>query len=514
MNEAHPSFFAASRLTLAITLLILFGLGLGIRLYDLTDLPLDFHPTRQLLSALKARGMFYQGRAEVPEWQRQMAVQQWKSKAEIEPEVFERLVAYTYGFTGDQLWVARIYSSVFWVIGGIFLFLLVRNRLSPDGAVIATAYYLFFPYAIMASRSFQPDPLMVMLILSFWWAVDRWASITLDLGAGRAAGWAWALLAGLLGGLAIFIKLVGVFFVVGAGLATVLARLKPGELLRNRQVWAMAALGILPAGLYLIYGILLRDFLGRQFSGRFIPGLLLSPLNYLQWATQAGAAAGGIFMMLGLLGLFFAPERRMRLFLYGLWSAYLLYGLIFDYHIATHDYYQLPLIPIVAVSLAPLGDRFGSGLAQVVPGPRLRGIASVVLLYGLLSTVWAVRNEMKSEDFRAQAPLWAAIGEVLGPQSRVVGLTQDYGSRLNYWGWHAIAVWPNAGDLSYHDLRGNPHEFEQLFDSLAKNRQYFLVTDFDELALQPELKQKLYSGFAIYGQAEDYVIFDLGKPLR
>ncbi len=34
-------------------------LGLGIRLLDLTDPPLDIHPTRQLHSALMARGMYY-----------------------------------------------------------------------------------------------------------------------------------------------------------------------------------------------------------------------------------------------------------------------------------------------------------------------------------------------------------------------------------------------------------------------------------------------------------------------
>ena len=43
------------RLTLSLLLL----LGLGIRLYDLTDAPLDFHPTRQLRGALIAPGIYY-----------------------------------------------------------------------------------------------------------------------------------------------------------------------------------------------------------------------------------------------------------------------------------------------------------------------------------------------------------------------------------------------------------------------------------------------------------------------
>ena len=74
MLDATPALFAGKRLTLLVTVLVLLGLGLAIRLYDLTDLPLDFHPTRQLLSGLKARGMFYQGTSILPDWQRKMAV--------------------------------------------------------------------------------------------------------------------------------------------------------------------------------------------------------------------------------------------------------------------------------------------------------------------------------------------------------------------------------------------------------------------------------------------------------
>ena len=89
----NQSFFAP-RWLLILALVLLFVIGLGIRLYDLTDLPLDFHPTRQLLSALKARGMYNQTAPGIPDWQKKMSVQQWKTKSEIEPEVFERLVQF------------------------------------------------------------------------------------------------------------------------------------------------------------------------------------------------------------------------------------------------------------------------------------------------------------------------------------------------------------------------------------------------------------------------------------
>src|SRR5512141_525331 len=228
MSETSHSFFAHSRLTLAITLLVLFGLGLGVRMYNLTDLPLDFHPTRQLLGALKARGMYLQSQGGVPDWQRKMAIQQWKTKAEVEPEVFEHLVAFTYRFSGEQLWVARIYSSLFWLIGGGFLFLLVRELVSVDGAVLAAAYYLFFPYAVIASRSFQPDPLMVMLIICFWWCFMKWS---------RKESWGWAVLAGIVGGFAIYIKFVSAFFVVGGALGLMLGAFSMRAAVRKPQAW-------------------------------------------------------------------------------------------------------------------------------------------------------------------------------------------------------------------------------------------------------------------------------------
>jgi len=165
---SQPSFFSSRAIRIA-AFLFLFITAWAIRMYDLTDLPLDFHPTRQLLSATKARAFYFRTKpVGISAEEREIGIRQAKLKAQVEPVILERLVAYTYRFTGEQLWVARIYSSLFWIIGGIFLFVLVRDLVCFDAAIFSTAYYLFFPYTIIASRSFQPDPLMVMFILIFW----------------------------------------------------------------------------------------------------------------------------------------------------------------------------------------------------------------------------------------------------------------------------------------------------------------------------------------------------------
>ena len=506
--------FFSSRSVRIITLVLIFGAALAIRLYDLTDLPLDFHPTRQLLSAIKARGLYYETEPDgISTWKLETAIHQAKLKSDVEPVVFERLVAFTYRFTGEQLWIARIYSSIFWLLGGIFLFLLVRELISFEGAVFSTAYYLFFPYAIIASRSFQPDPLMVMLILAFWWIFSRWITFISDSPDGRRT-WGYALLAGLLGGFAIFIKFSAAFFVIGGALGLALSRFSVRDLLRSVQVWAMVVLGVLPALAYLVYGIFIAGFFGQQFSGRFIPMLLANPLNYLQWETKASLAAGGIFIMLGLLGFFLVHDRRVRIFLYGLWGAYLLYGLFFDYHTPTHDYYHLPFIPIVAVSLAPLGEWFFARLTEATVQRWTRSAAYVILVYGLLSVVWDVRNQMKAIDYRPDAATWTEIGGQFDEDARIVALTQDYGSRLQYWGWRTAAIWPYVGDVNYVDVRGGKFSFEKLFNAYSSKRDYFLVTDFNEFERQSELKERLFASYPVYVQGNDFLIFDLQNPIQ
>jgi len=500
-TEPNSSFFGASRATLIVTLLILFGIGLAIRLYDVTDLPLDFNPTRQLLSELKARGMYYQTAGGVPDWQRKMAIQQWKSKAEVEPEVFEQLVALSYRFTGVEIWVARVYSSIFWLLGALFLFLLLKELVSTDGAILSVAYFLFLPYAVVASRSFQPDILMMMLVLCFWWLVVRW---------GHTQAWSWAVLTGLVGGAAIYVKFVAAFFVIGAAVGAAVG-FAGRRFLRKPQIWVMAALGIMPAAAYIYYGVVEHSFLGRQFAGRFIPALLLSPVNYLQWGTLANSVAGGLAVALALVGLLLVRDPRKRPFFLGLWIAYFLFGLFFDYHVATHDYYHLPLIGIVAVSIAPVADLTMSQLRRLTGNPFARAAVLGIFAYAVLSSVWDARGQLKAVDYRPQASMWAKIGDSLDHGPNVVALTQDYGSRLAYWGWQNALIWPNSGDTEYHEARGGSIDFGEQFSKLTTGKVYFLVTDFAEFKRQPQLQARL-SEFAVYAQGDGYTIYDLQEP--
>jgi hypothetical protein len=303
---------------------------------------------------------------------------------------------------------------------------------------------------------------------------------------------------------------VAAFFVIGGALGALFGRYKLRELIRNPQVWAIGVLGVLPGAAWIFYGRFVLGLFGGDMSGRFIPALLASPLFYVQWQVKAAAVAGGIGLMLGLLGLLLVTGRA-KAFLIGLWGSYIVFGLYFNYHISTHDYYSLPLLPIMALSLAVVGDRFFAYLSEAGTG-WVRGALSLVLLYGVLSTVWDVRNEMKAIDYRPQEAMWIEIGETLQGGS-IEALTQDYGTWLAYWGWQSATTWPSYGDLYQARVRGNSPDIDRLFDEVAASKTLFLITDMDDFKKQPELRAQL-DGYPLVAQGDGYLIYDLQHPLE
>lgn len=497
-----------------LSLVLLLTLGLLVRLTDLTDLPLDFHPTRQLFSALKARGMYYAWSppAGVPEAQREFAIRQWQALATIEPPLLEVLTAFTYRFTGEHLWVPRLYSLLFWTLGALAVYALGRRLASSAGGLLAAGVYLFLPYGVIASRSFQPDPLMVTLIVSTVTALSRW---------GESRRLRWVVLAGLLGGLAVLVKSVAIFFVGGAFGALALGTFGLRRTIRDWQAWLIAVLMIAPAAVYTLYGVFVAGTLGSQFGGRFIPSLLIDPLFYLRWEGNIQQTVTVALFALAIPGALLVRERGLRWMLLGWWAGYLLYSLVFNYHASTHDYYQLPLIPLVAASLAPYVPLLNGALEEVEQPRRrlIRLLLIAALLLTLAAAAYDSRRTLRRTDYRDQEAIWTAIAAQVR-DGDVVALTQDYGYRAAYWGWFHVTPWPSLADLDYRTLAGAEEDsFETLFADLTAGKRYFLVTDLQEFSQQYELRAYLLSHYRrldhpfLATPVDVYLLFDLQQEI-
>ena len=497
------SFLAPKKWVLWVILAFLFGLGALIRFYDLTDAPLDFHPTRQLHSALIARGMAAQTFNLFSDQQTEIAIQQWQLEGLIEPPIMERLAAATYVVLGrEALWVARIYTILFWLLGGAGLLLLLKELSGTDAGIIALCIYLFLPYSALASRAFQPDPLLVCSIIWAWWAALKWE---------RNSSWRWTITAGLLAGFAIFVKSTAVFFLLGGYIGLVLYGKGFRKTVKDKRTWILIALTILPYAAFHIYGVFVSGLLASQFSLRFFPQLWLQPAFYLQWIGQINGTVGLVLFLAAILGIFLVQEKSHRAMLAGVLIGYFLYGMTFTHHITTHDYYHLPLVPLVAA---------GAGVVISVLVRQMRGpawlsrlVLALVLLVWVGVNAWDVRVILKRGDYRHEASIWQELGETIGQGTPVVGLLHDYGYRLEYWGWMNPTVWFTSGDLRYRELAGQTFDFDTLFMDSTAGKQFFVVTLFGEYESQPELKGKLENGYPVFKQTGDYLIFDLMHPL-
>ena len=475
-----------------VLLVVLFVAGLGIRLYDLTDLPNDFYMVRQYHSLLIARGMYYAHLTAVPAWQRSMAVAQWKAEGLIEPPIMESLVALTYNLTGLQAWMGRLYASLFWLLGGFAIWLLAKELSMRYGGIIALAYFLFVPFAVTVSRAFLPDPLMVAMIAWSLWALYRWE---------KYRTWKLAILAGVLTGLTIFVKSVAVFPLLAAAAGLVISRASWKRIFADKQTWVVAGITIVPTVIYYIYGISYAN-LGSQFALRFFPSYWKDPTFYGRWLFLAAGFSGFAAMFAALIGILFYPTNRQRFIAMGLWVGYIAYGFTFPYNFRTHDYYHLPIILVVAFGLIPVADLLVRSVTEK-KGWVWKAAFVGILLFGVAMQMWVSRNSMAVANYRADIAYYQNLGKLIGHDKNVIEVSGDYGYRLEYWGWVDGAYWPSTMDTDLRTMAGQTTpEFASEFAQRTAGMDEFVITSSAELDRQPQLRDYLAAHYPVLAKGD------------
>ncbi|HSO26670.1 MAG TPA: glycosyltransferase family 39 protein [Anaerolineales bacterium] len=491
-------------------LIALLALGWGIRLFDLTDPPFDFHTTRQLRGAVIARGMYYEMLPQADPGRRELAQAFWDSVVAYEPAVLERLSAWTYLAAGQELpWIARVYNSLAWVLGALVLFALARRTARTDlpgwtalgAALFAAGYMLLQPFGVQASRAFLPDPLMVVLTVVAVYALVLWAEHkTLR----------YAVLVGGLAAIALLVKVTAVFVLLPAFGLLALQEYGMRQVWRRGQVWLMLLLMLLPAGVF--YLGLRQNTASEYYENTTLAllGLLVRPQFYLSILNFFDSLFGFAVLVASFAGLLLAAPR-LRAILLGVWLGYLPYAVMWPYQMYTHSYYHLRLVPFLALSLAPVAQVL---LAQVKTNVRwwkagLAGLALLLVLYPL----WQSYATLSRFDYREQPAYWAEIGAALPQDGSILALTQDYGFPLMYYGWRKTILWPTSSDQNLSALRGHSKAFSEFFDKRRAGRAYFLVTDDEDFAEQPDLQAELYNRFPLLVESENFLLFDLQNPV-
>ena len=157
-----------------------------------------------------------------------------------------------------------------------------------------------------------------------------------------------------------------------------------------------------------------------------------------------------------------------RQILWSLVAGYLAFGLAFASYTATHPYYALPLIPILALSI---GVVVGS-VQRRLRGRRVAQIAVLVVVAGAVAV-----GAQKSHALITTPPDleriadYEAIGELTSHTTRAIVVDARLAHPIMYWGWIVGEDW----ELDYND------ELPSWIDPAEKD--FLIVVGNDQLCL-------------------------------
>ncbi len=520
-------------------LLLLFIMAFSIRMYHITQPPHEFAAERQYQSAHIARSLFFESQDSIPEWRRNIADLNMKRMGLLlEPRIMENISVFFYRILGkERFWIPRTISSIFWLIGGWGLYLIARRIASFEAALFSTSFYLFLPFSILASRSFQPDPLMIMLLIFSVFMVMRFY---------EQPSFQRLISAVIISALAVLAKPYSIFFIFGAFTSVGIYKDGIRKTIINKNIYLFSVLSFIPALSYYVYSILTNTgFLNELSHGNFLAHLLIEPYFWKDWIFIIGQVIGYLPFAAAVTGLIIMKKGIPKALLLGLWASYFIFGLVFTLPIHTHDYYHLPFIPVVALSIGTLGALLVKYLLKqwkvtIVVCLIITGIAGVIMArlnvgefftenkdkLKTISNFIGVNTQFKkffTGDFEREVLMAKEIGDIVGHSTNNLFLTHNFGRVIAYNGEFSGLSWPTRFSLRDRREKGlKPLSKDELFNPryltirthgkyIKYTPDFFIITEFSEFEEQVDLREFLSTNFPVIARTEDYIIFDLRK---
>ncbi len=536
-NQIQTAFFQKKYVQHSLVFLLLL-LAFGIRLFNITNPPLNFSSIRQYQSMHITRGIYYETNPSVSEAEKEIAkLNMQRMGFLLEPRILENAAVLGYRLAGKELpWLPRTLSVIFWITGGLFLYLIARKISSLNESLFSLSFYLFLPYSILVSRCFQPDPFMLMMIL---------ASVYTILFYFEKQSFLILLVSAAVASLAIYIKPYSLFPIWIVFLAVSIHKKGLQKTIFSTQAAAFVFLSFVPAFFQYVYPMFANvGFLQRHARGSFLPYLMLKLSFWKGWLAMLGNVTGYIAFILAVVGSVCARKGLPKTLLAGLWVGYFLFGISATFQIHTHDYYHILFIPIAALSLGPMGAKAINGLIKKWQFPAVLIIilalsAAVTGTGRLKSFIGDHKDELRfgasvsginprfkdflTGSYDEKVRIAEEIGDHIEHSTKTIFLTPAFGRILAYHGKFAGLPWPTSQSMYARKVRGArvPNVKEDFGTShviigfqhefIEYTPDYFIITNFSEFKKQSDLREHLTSNFPVLVKTDDYLIFDLRK---
>jgi hypothetical protein len=375
---------------------------------------------------------------------------------------------------GLEVW-GRVISIILSLISTYLVFLIGKRFLGSWGGLIASFFFAFIPFNIYYSRVILPEPLAVMFILiSLWYFikfVDKKNNVNLFTSS-------------LFFALALLIKpFVGFYAIPMTYLLT--RKYDNKQIFKSVKYYLMAACVVVP---FLLWRLWMSNFpegipfYKWAFNGsdiRFKPSFW-----YWIFAERVGKLILGVW---GVVPLTFAiiDYKKNKAFIHSLMFGVLFYVTLVASANVMHDYYQVLIIPAVALTLA-----YGVKTmwhTEVFSKYALRGI----LLFSLF--LMFVSGAVQIKEYY----------NVNRPEIVIAGSYVDNNIEKD-----VLVIAPYNGDTAflYQTNRwGWPYVDRSIEELIGRGADYYVSVDYDERT------KKLMEEYEVIESNEKFVVIKLLK---
>lgn len=473
-------------------LIFILTLGFLLRVYKV-NIPLaDHHSWRQADTAAVSRNFIKEGWNFLkPRIDNMIPLHPGKPNNErlflVEPPIYNTIVALFYKFFGVKEKIARFVSIFFSLGSTVFLYLISSYFLGERQGLLSAFFFAVLPYNIYYSRVILPEPMIIFLNLGMIYFCLKWLDTESNL------NFLFFLFYSMLS----FSQKSFPLFLLFPIFYLIFKKYRFNFWKQKRlYIWFLAAISPLilwrwwishfpegiPANLWLLNQGNIR------FKGAFF---------YWIFAKRIGELILGYWgLPILILGIILKPKNEGLFF--HLWlSVIFLFIVIFAAGNVTHDYYQIPLIPIFSVFLAKGADFLLFKIKKDFN--YLFCVVSFVCCFLLMIAFswYQVRGFYNIQSGVDLAGKW--IDENTPKDSIIITGDSNDATLLyncNRWGWSIgfASPYPNQ-----------PQIIEDLRD---KKASYYVTTKFDK---DSDFGKYMLKNYQILKQTDQYVIFSLKR---
>lgn len=384
-----------------------------------------------------------------------------------------------FGIWSIDVW-ARLTTILFSLAATTFIFLLVRKYLSVRAAYAAAFFYAFLPFSIFYGRTVLPDTAMIASVLGGIYFFSVWV----DRKSQDISSYIYLFISLVFTIASLLFKPYALFFLLPIA---VLSIEKFGfSAFKKIPLWIFAILSVIPLAVWRMWitqfpeGIPVSSWLFNAGNIRFKGA-------YFYWifGERISQLILGYYVTFAIIGLFKKATEKHFWFYISFFISSLAYLIVIARGNVQHDYYQIAIVPSLAILI-------GRGIDFIlsIPGKLNKVIAVAIIVVStflMFSLSWYHVRDYFNINNRSMVEAGIAADKLLPKNAKVIA--------------------PREGDttfLYYINRQGWPHFQASTEELIQKGATHMIILEPSDQSIAEYAQQ-----YSIIASESAYIIMEL-----